>query len=96
MVWPGPHWWWPFKIREVPNEGQELIIGNVKCGELGWGEGGGGGGSRMRALRVFALVAFLLGRTLGSRFAVLGGYHNSLGCGPDVVFQRREFICPTV
>ena len=26
----------------------------------------------------------------------MGGYHNSLRRGLDVVFQSREFICPTV
>ena len=47
-------------------------------------------------LLVLALVPFLLERTLGGRFLVLGGYHNSLGRGPDIVFQRREFIRPAV
>ena len=42
LVWTGPHWWGPFKTGEVPNEGQESIVGNVESGELG---GGGGGGS---------------------------------------------------
>ena len=97
MVRPGPHWWWPFKVGEVLNEGQESIIDDVESGELG----GGGGGSLLLglpigALLVLALVAFMFGRTLGGQFAVLGGYHNSLGRGTDVVFQRREFICPTV
>ena len=103
MVWPGPHGWWPFKIREVSNEGQESIIGNVEYGELGRGGGGGGGGGvsflvglSIRALMVLALVAFLLGRTLGGRFPVLGGYHNSLRRSSDVVFQSREFICSAV
>ena len=86
-------------MGEVPNEGQESIIGDVESGELG---GGGGGvvslllGLPIRAPLVLALVAFLFGQTLGDRFAVMGGYHNSLGRGPDVIFQRREFICPTV
>ena len=70
---------------------------------VNWGGGGGGGagiflllGLPIGALLVLALVAFLLGRTLGGRFAVMGGYHNSLRCGSDVVFQSREFICPMV
>ena len=81
MVWIGPHWWGPFEVREVPDEGQESIIGYVESNELG---GGGGGGVYfllrllIRALLVLALVAFLLGRALGCLFAVLGGYHNSL------------------
>ena len=37
MVRPDPHWWWPFKVGEVPNEGQESIIGDVESGELGGG-----------------------------------------------------------
>ena len=53
-------------------------------------------GLSIRVLLVLALVAFLLGRTLGGRFPVLGGYHNSLRCSSDVVFQSREFICPAI
>ena len=94
LVLIGPHWWGPFKVGEVPNEGQESIIGDVESGELG--------GIFLflelpiGALFVLALVAFLLGRTLGGRFTVLGGYHNSLRPCSDVVFQSREFICLTV
>ena len=88
LVWIGPHWWGPFKIGEVPNEGQESIPGDVESGELG-------GvvflllGLPIGALLVLALVAFLFGRTFYNRFTVLGGYHNSLRRGSDVVFQSR-------
>ena len=94
LVRTGSHWWGPFKVGEVSNEGQESIIGDVKSSELG-------GiflllGLPIGALLVLALVAFMLERTLGDRFTVLGGYHNSLRCSSDVVFQSREFICPVV
>ena len=95
LVWTGPHLWGPFKIRKVPNEWQESIVGDVESSELG------GGvflllGLPIEALLVLALVAFLFGRTLGDRFTVMSGYHNSLGRGSDVILQSREFICPSV
>ena len=43
VVWTDPHWWWPFKIWEVPNEGQESIVGEL-LRAVNWGKGGGGGG----------------------------------------------------
>ena len=45
LVQTDPHWWGPFKVGEVLNEGQESITGDVENGELGGGGGGGGGGS---------------------------------------------------
>ena len=77
LVWTDPHWWGPFKIGEVPNEGQESIASDVESGELR-------GvvflllGLPIGALLVLALVAFLFRRTFSDRFTVLGGYHNSL------------------
>ena len=78
LVWTDPHWWGPFKVGEVPNVGQESIIGDVESCELGVGgvflllELPNG------ALLVLALVVFMLGQTLGGRFAIMGSYHNSL------------------
>ena len=76
LVRTGPHWWGPLKVGEVPDEGQESIIGDVESSELG-------GvflllGLPIGALLVLALVGFLLGRALGGRLLVLGGYHNRL------------------
>ena len=34
-----PHWLGPFEIREVLDNGQELVIGDVESSELGEGEG---------------------------------------------------------
>ena len=39
LVWTDPHWWGPFKVGEVPNVGQESIIGDVESCELGVGGG---------------------------------------------------------
>ena len=81
MVQTGSHWWGPFEVGEVLDEGQESIIGDVESSELG---GGGGGGSFLLlglpigALLVLALVAFLLRRALGGWLVILGGYHNRL------------------
>ena len=38
LVQTDPHWWGPFKVGEVLNEGQESIIGDVENGELGGGD----------------------------------------------------------
>ena len=78
MVRTGPHWWGPFEVGKVPDEGHESIIGDVKSSELG-----GGGvffllGLPIGAPLVLAVVAFLLGRALGGRLVVLGSYHNRL------------------
>ena len=35
----------PLEVGEVPDDGQELVIGDVESNELGGGGGGGGGGS---------------------------------------------------
>ena len=43
LVRTGPHWWGPFEVGEVPDEGQELIIGDVESSGGGGGGGGGGG-----------------------------------------------------
>ena len=96
-----PHWWGVFEVG-VPDEGQEPVIGNVESSELRRGGGGGGGvvflllGFPVGALLALALVAFMLGWALGDRLVTLGGYHNRLRSGPDVIFQRREYILPTV
>ena len=65
--------------------------------------GGGGGGGVFLLLRLpvgallaLALVAFLFEWALGGQLVVLGGYHNRLRSGPNVIFQRKEFISPTV
>ena len=34
LVRTDSHWWGPFKVGEVPNEGQESIIGDVESDEL--------------------------------------------------------------
>ena len=86
LVQAGPHWWGPFKVGEVPEEGQKSIIGDVESNELG-----GGGGVffllelPIGAFLVLALVTFLLGWALGGRLIILGGYHNCLRSGPDVI-----------
>ena len=63
--------------------------------------GGGGGvflllGLPVGAVLALALVVFRFGWALGSWLVALGGYHNRLRSGPDVIFQRREFILPSV
>ena len=88
------HRWGPFEVGEVPDDGQEPVIGNVKSSELR-------GifpllGLPVGALMAFALAAFLFGQALSGRLAALGSYHDGLRGGPDVIFQRREFICPSV
>ena len=35
LVWTFPHWLGPFEIREVPDNGQEPVIGDVESSELG-------------------------------------------------------------
>ena len=70
--------------------GQEPVIGDVESSELG-------GIFHLLRLPVrgflaLALTAFLFRRALSSRLAALGGYHDGLRGGPDVIFQRREFI----
>ena len=37
LVRTDPHWWGPFKVGEVPDEVQKLIIGDVESSELGGG-----------------------------------------------------------
>ena len=71
-----PHWWGPFEVGEVPDEGQEPVIGDVESSELG-------GiflllGLPVMALLVLTLVTFLFGRPRGDRLVVLSGYHNRL------------------
>ena len=83
LVRTDPQWWGPFKVGEVPDERQKSIIGNVEMSELG-------GvfilrGLLIGAFLVLALVAFLLGGALGGRLIILGGYHNYLRSGPDVI-----------
>ena len=78
LVQTCPHWWRPFEVREVPDEGQEPVIGDVESRELG-----GGGfflllGLPVRALLALALVAFLFGWALGSQLVIMCGYHNRL------------------
>ena len=83
----------PFEIGEVPNDGQEPVIGDVESSELG----GGGGGFFLLlrlpvgALLALALAAFLFGWALSGRLVALGGYHNSLRGGPDrLVFPFED------
>ena len=33
LVRTDPHWWGPFKVGEVPDEGQKSIIGDVESSE---------------------------------------------------------------
>ena len=69
----------PLEVGEVPDDGQEMVIGDVESNELG---GGGGIFPLLRlpvgALLAFALVAFLFLRALSSRLAAPGGYHGGL------------------
>ena len=94
MVRTYPHRWGPFEVGEVPDDGQEQVIGDVESSELG-------GilpllGLPIGALLALALAAFLFGRALSSRLAALGGNHDGLRGGSDVIFQRGEFIRPSV
>ena len=45
MRWSGPALicGGPFEVGEVPNDGQEPVVGDVESCELGGGGGGGGG-----------------------------------------------------
>ena len=84
LVWTCPHKWGPFEVGEVPDDGQELVIGDVESSELG-------GifhliGLPVGALLALALAAFLFRRALSGRLAALGGYHDDLRGGPDVIF----------
>ena len=78
------HKWGPFEVEAVPNDGQEPVIGDVENSELR-------GifsllGFPVRALLAFALDAFLFGQALGGRLPALGGYHDGLRSGPNVIF----------
>ena len=89
-----PHGWGPFEVEEVPDDGQELVIGDVESSESG-------GifpllGFPIKTFLAFSLATFLFGLALSSRLTALGGYHDGLRGGPDVIFQRREFIRPSV
>ena len=76
LVRPGPHWWGPFEVGKVPNEGQESVIGDVEGSKLG----------RIflllslsiGAFLALALIAFLPSRALSRGLIALGGYHNYL------------------
>ena len=35
LVWTYPHRWGPFEVGEVPDDGQEPVIGDVESSELG-------------------------------------------------------------
>ena len=76
MVRSCPHWWGPFEVGEIADEGQEPVICDVESSELG-------GiflllGLPAWELLALALTVFLFGQTLGGRLSILGGYHNSL------------------
>ena len=84
LVWICPHRWGPFEVGEVPDDGQEPVIGDVESSELG-------GifpllGLPVEALLAFALAAFLFRRALSDRLAALCGYHDGLRGGRDVIF----------
>ena len=94
LVQTCPHRWGSFEVGEVPNDGQEPVIGDVESSEQG-------GifpllGLPVGALLDFALAAFLFKGVLSDRLAALGGYHDGLRGGSDIIFQRREFIRPSV
>ena len=97
MVRTCSHRWGPFEVGDVPNDGQEPVIGDVESREL---VGGGGVflllGLPVGALLALVLAAFLFGRALSGRLVALGDYHYGLRGGPDVIFQRREFILSSV
>ena len=88
------HRWGPFEVGEVLNDGQEQVIGDVESSELR------GIFSLLRlsvgTLLALTLAAFLFGRALTGRLIVLGSYHDGLRSGPNVIFQRREFIRSSV
>ena len=89
-----PPRWGPLEIGEVPNEGEEPVIGDVERSELG------GLLALLRlpikALLTLVLAALLFRLAFGGRLATLSGYHYSLRGGPNVVFQCGELICPTI
>ena len=94
LVWTCSHRWGPFEVGEVPDDGQESVISEVESSELG-------GifpllGLPVGVLLAFALAVFLFRQALSDRLAALGGYHDGLRGDPDVIFQRREFIRPSV
>ena len=94
LVRTGSHWWGPFKVGEVPNEGQESIIGNVESGELG-----GGGGALFFSdfpSRCFWFLPWLLFCSDEPLATGLLFWAVIITAWDDVIFQRREFICPTV
>ena len=45
---------------------------------------------------VLTLASFLLGLPLSDRLAILGSNHYCLGGFPDIVFQSRVFVRPSV
>ena len=53
-------------------------------------------GLHFGALLALALAAFLFEWAFSGRLATLGGYHYGLRGSPNVIFQRREFIRPTI
>ena len=89
-----PHRWGPLEIGEVPNEGEQPVIGDVERSELG----GLLAFFRLlvKELLTLVLAALLFGLTFGGRLASMGGYHYSLRGGPNDVFQCGELICPPI
>ena len=78
----------------IPDEGEESVVGDVQWGKLGrfplsllllLGE-----------LLVLSLAPLLLELTLLGQLVILGGNHHCLGGYPNIVFQRRVSIHPSI
>ena len=89
-----PNWWRPDKVRVIPDEGEESVVGDVQWGKL----------RRFPlpfllfsgALMVISLAPLLFRLPLLGRLDILGGNHHCLGGRPNIVFQRRVPVRPSV
>ena len=84
----------PFKVKVIPDEGEESVVGDVQWGKL----------RRFPlsllllsgALLVLSLAPLLLGLPFFGRLAILGSNHHCLGGCLDNVFQCRVSVCPSI
>ena len=88
------NWCRPFKVRVIPYDREEPIVGDVQRGELG----------RfplslcvlLGALLVFTVAPFLLKLPPCCQLAILGGNHYFLGGCSDIIFQCRVSVRSSV
>ena len=84
----------PLELRVIPNEGTQLVVGDVKGGELG--RISFLFGLLLGTLLALALASFLLWLILCSWFTTLRHYHYRLRGSSDIILQSRVFVCPPI